>query len=73
MIRKPAIIGDNIRLLVPNMDATRVLPPGTLLRVEGHYGDQPSGCLVSVYAVPEPPLEYNIVVPRGSKVNVHEE
>ena len=73
MIRTPAKVDDTIRLLVPNMDTTRVLPPGTVLRVIAHVADQPQCCMVHVTAVPVAPLEYNIVVPKGSKVNVHEE
>ena len=73
MIRTPAKAGDTIRMIVPNMDTARVLVPGTVLVVAGHVADQPNCILVDVEFVPAPPLEYNIVVPKGSKVNVHEE
>lgn len=73
MIRRRAKEGETIRLLVPNMDAMIVLPPGTTLEVSGYVAEQPSSCLAVVHHVPVAPAEYNVVVPRGSKVNVHEE
>lgn len=72
MIDRTALVDDTIRLIVPNMVTLSVLPPGTILEVTGHIPEQPSSCYVRVVSVPEQPTEYNIVVPKGAKVTVHE-
>jgi len=73
MIRRRAQVNDRIRVLVPNADTLAVLPPGTKLEVIGHVPDQPLSCLVDVVHVPDTPLVYHIIVPKGSTVEVHEE
>ena len=73
MIRNRANEGDTLRLLAPNMYTLAVLPPGAIIEVTGHVPDQPHSFLGIVRSMPDAPHEYNIVVPRGAKVVIHEE
>ena len=73
MIRTRAKVNDTVRVLVPNVNTLAHLPPGTRLEVTGYNVDQPHSCLMQVIEVPEAPAVYNVVIPKGSKVEVHEE
>lgn len=72
-MKRRANVNDTVRLIVPNARALTLLPPGTTLRVEAHIAEAQHELLAVVTAVPAEPSTYHIVVPKGAKVEVHEE